>query len=85
MTSSHRGDKVSEAFRCRLSLKEVHVSWCLFVFIRGSTSLKRSVVFPRMIRTAGRGGLAPIHFSPSRAAVPYDGADRTVQKPGCFR
>ena len=34
MTSSHQGHKIAEAFWCRLSLKEVHLSSCLFVLIR---------------------------------------------------
>ena len=34
MTSSHQGHKIAEGFWCRLSLKEVHVSSCVFVFIR---------------------------------------------------
>ena len=34
MTSSHQGQKVAESFGCRLSLKEVYLSSCLFVFIR---------------------------------------------------
>ena len=34
MTSSHQGHKIAEAFWCRLWLKEVHVSSCLFVFLR---------------------------------------------------
>ena len=39
MTSSHQGHKSAEAFWCCLWLKEVHLSSCLFVFIRGSSSL----------------------------------------------
>ena len=39
MTSSPQGHKMAEAFWCRLTLKEVHLSSCLFVFIRGSSSL----------------------------------------------
>ena len=38
MTSSHQGHKFAEAFWCRLSLKEVYLSLCLFVFIHGSSS-----------------------------------------------
>ena len=34
MTSSHSGHEIAEAFWFRLSLKEVHLSSCLFVFIR---------------------------------------------------
>ena len=34
MTSSHQGHKMAEVFWCRLPLKEVHLSSCLFVFIR---------------------------------------------------
>ena len=34
MTSSHQGPKIAEVFWCRLSLKEVHLSSGLFVFIR---------------------------------------------------
>ena len=34
MTSSDQRDKIAEAFWCRLSLKEVHLSSGLFVFIR---------------------------------------------------
>ena len=34
MTSSHHGHQIAEAFWCRLWLKEVHVSSCLFVFLR---------------------------------------------------
>ena len=34
MTSSPQGHQTAEAFWCRLSLKEVHVSACLFVFLR---------------------------------------------------
>ena len=34
MTSSHQGHEIAEAFWFRLSLKEVHLSLCLFVFIR---------------------------------------------------
>ena len=34
MTSSHQGHNIAEAFWCRLWLKEVHVSSCLFVFLR---------------------------------------------------
>ena len=33
MTSSHQGHQIAEAFWCRLSLKEVHLSSCLFVFL----------------------------------------------------
>ena len=33
MTGSHQRDKSAEAFWRQLSLKEVHQSWCLFVFI----------------------------------------------------
>ena len=39
MTWSHQRDKSAEAFWRQLSLKEVHQSWCLFVFIGGSSSL----------------------------------------------
>ena len=39
MTSSHQGHKITEAFWCRLTLKEVPLSSCLFEFIRGSSSL----------------------------------------------
>ena len=38
MTSSHQGHKSAEAFWCCLWLKEVHLSSCLFVSIRGSSS-----------------------------------------------
>ena len=38
-TGSHQRDKRAEAFWRQLSLKEVHQSWCLFVFIGGSSSL----------------------------------------------
>ena len=34
MTSSPQGHKIAEAFWCCLSLKEVHLSSGLFVFIR---------------------------------------------------
>ena len=34
MTSSHQGHKIAEAFWYRLWLKQVHLSLCLFVFIR---------------------------------------------------
>ena len=34
MTWSHQRDKIAEALWFRLSLKEVHLSSCLFVFIR---------------------------------------------------
>ena len=33
-TSSHQGHKIAEASWCRLSLKEVHLSSCSFVFFR---------------------------------------------------
>ena len=39
MTGSHQRDKSAEAFWRQLLLKEVHQSSCLFVFIRGSSSL----------------------------------------------
>ena len=39
MTSSHQGHQIAEAFRYRLWVKEVHLSSCLFVSIRGSSSL----------------------------------------------
>ena len=39
MAWSHPRDKSAEAFWRQLSLKEVHLSWCLFVFIGGSSSL----------------------------------------------
>ena len=39
MTGSHQRDKSAEAFWRQLSLKEVHRSSCLFVFILGSSSL----------------------------------------------
>ena len=42
MTGSHQRDKSAEAFWRQLSLKEVHQSWCLFVFIGGSSSLRIS-------------------------------------------
>ena len=38
MTSLHQGDKIAEAFGRRSSLNQVHLSSCLFVFIRGSSS-----------------------------------------------
>ena len=38
MTGSHQRDKSAEAFCRQLSLKEVHQSSCLFVFIGGSSS-----------------------------------------------
>ena len=56
MTSSHQGHQIADAFRCRLSLREVHLSSGLFVFIRVHwwfVFIKRSAVCPRMIRTAG--------------------------------
>ena len=34
MTSSHQGNKIAEAIGCRLWLKEVHLSFGLFVLIR---------------------------------------------------
>ena len=34
MTSSLQGHEIAEAFWCRLWLKEVYLSSCLFVFIR---------------------------------------------------
>ena len=34
MTSSHQGHQIAEAFWCRLSLKQAHLSSGLFVFIR---------------------------------------------------
>ena len=42
MTGSHQRDKSAEAFWHQLSLKEVHQSSCLFVFIGGSSSLTNS-------------------------------------------
>ena len=39
MTGSHQRDKSAEAFWRQLSLKQVHQSSCLFVFIGGSSSL----------------------------------------------
>ena len=39
MSGSHQRDKSAEAFWRQLSLKEVHLSSCLFVFIGGSSSL----------------------------------------------
>ena len=39
MTGSHQRDKSAKAFWRQLSLKEVDQSWCLFVFIGGSSSL----------------------------------------------
>ncbi len=56
MTGSHQRDKSAEAFWRQLSLKEVHQSWCLFVFIGGSSSLT-TAVFPLSDapRRAGRG------------------------------
>ena len=39
MTSSDQGHKIVEAFWCPLSLKEVHLYWCIFVSIRGCSSL----------------------------------------------
>ena len=44
MTGSHQRDKSAEAFWRQLSLKEVHQSWCLFVFIGGSSSLTNGCV-----------------------------------------
>ena len=38
LTGSHQRDKSAEAFWRQLSLKEVHLSSCLFVFIGGSSS-----------------------------------------------
>ena len=34
MTSSHKGHEIAETFGCRLSLKQVRLSACLFVLIR---------------------------------------------------
>ena len=59
MTGSHQPDKSAEAFWHRLWLKEVHLSSGLLVFIRVYSWFvfikQTSAVFPRMIRTAGRG------------------------------
>ena len=38
MTASHPGHNIAEVFGCRLSLRQVPVSSCLFVFICGSSS-----------------------------------------------
>ena len=38
MTSSHQGHKIADVFWCRSSLKQVHLSSGLFVFLRGSSS-----------------------------------------------
>ena len=59
MRSSHQGDKSAEALWCRLSLKEVNLSSCLFVFIRGSSSCNDRPFFLQMTRTAGAG--APLN------------------------
>ena len=59
MTSSRQGHNIAEVFWYRLWLKEVHLSSGLFVFIRVHLWFVfihyRSAVFPRMIRTVGRG------------------------------
>ena len=34
MTSLHQGHEIAETFGCRLSLTEVYLSSCQFVFIR---------------------------------------------------
>ena len=34
MRSSHQGHECAEAFGCRLSLKEIPLFFCLFMFIR---------------------------------------------------
>ena len=54
MTSSHPGHKIAEAFWRRLWLKEVHLSSCLFVSIRGSSLLTISR-FSSNNPQAGRG------------------------------
>ena len=59
MTGSHQPDKSAEALWCRLSLKEVNLSSCLFVFIRGSSSCNDRPFFLQMTRTAGAG--APLN------------------------
>ena len=38
-TKAHQGHEIADAFWCRLSLKEILLYSCLFVFIRGSFSL----------------------------------------------
>ena len=59
MRSSHQRDKSAEALWCRLSLKEVNLSSCLFVFIRGLSSCNDRSFFLQMTRTAGAG--APLN------------------------
>ena len=70
MTSSHQGHQIAEASWCRLSLKQVHLSSGLFVFIRVHwwfVFIKRSAVFPRMIPTAPPGR----HLLGARASRPH--------------
>ena len=58
MTSSPQGHKISEAFWRPLSLKEIHLSSGLFVFIRVHSwfvFINDQRFFLRMIRAAGRG------------------------------
>ena len=58
LTPSHQGHNIAEAFGRRLSLKEVYLSSCLFVFIRVHSwfvFMNNRPVSPQMIRTAGRG------------------------------
>ena len=58
MTSSHQGQKIAEAFWRQLSLKQVHLSSCLFVFIGGSSSLTIDCFSSNDPPRRGGGGLA---------------------------
>ena len=76
MTSSHQGHKIADALWRRLWLKQVHLSSGLFVFMRVYSCPfvvrlhQRSAVFPRMIRTAGRGRPCPGARASRPHAVP---------------
>ena len=58
MTGSHQRDKSAEAFWRQLSLKEVHQSSCLFVFIAETSSLTNGCFPSRVIRPVAGGGRA---------------------------
>ena len=58
-TNERQCIKIADAYGRCLSLKRVHQYLCLFVFIRGSSSLRARQVLVRMIRTARQSPAMP--------------------------
>ena len=76
MRSSYQKDKIAGTFWWRLSLKEIHPSSCLFVFIRGSSSS------PGLCQAlCGRDARAPRKSSSHELVIPPGQMRRSTMAP----